>query len=317
MSDLKIVKPTTEAEKTTRTTLDTYEVSPDMLKSWKIPPFQRELKVNAKVVKLAETIKADEGVIPGVMTIGVLDKVRYLLDGQHRREAFFLSECIVGYVDVRVAHYETMAEMGQEFVNLNSRLVNMKPDDILRGLEGIHTSLAKVRRRCTYVGYDQIRRGPKSPLLSMSALLRCWFASAPEVPAAGGMSSTDIVERFTDEEAESVIAFLDMAMHAWGRDVEYHRLWLNLNLTICMWLYRRMVVTPYSSKTPKLTKDQFTKCLMMLSGDAHYLDWIVSRTLRDKDRGPTYSRIKGLFAKRLETDTGKKPNLPQPSWASR
>lgn len=317
MSDLKIVKPSTEAEKTTRTTLDTVEVTPDLVRSWKIPPFQRELKVNAKVLKLAETIKADDGVIPGVMTIGVLDKVRYLLDGQHRREAFILSECLTGYVDVRVAHYDTMAEMGREFVNLNSRLVNMKPDDILRGLEGIHGSLVKVRKRCPFVGYDQIRRGPKTPLLSMSALLRCWFASAPEVPAAGGMTSTDIVERFTDEEADSVITFLDMAIAAWGRDPEYHRLWLNLNLTVCMWLYRRLVITPFSPRTPKLTKESFTKCLMTLSGDAHYLDWIVSRQLRERDRGPCYSRIKGLFAKRLEIETGKKPNLPQPSWASR
>lgn len=34
----KIVKPSTDAEKMTGTTLDTIEVTPNLLKSWKLPP---------------------------------------------------------------------------------------------------------------------------------------------------------------------------------------------------------------------------------------------------------------------------------------
>jgi hypothetical protein len=315
---LKIIKPSTEAERSTRTTLDTIEVTPHELKSWKVPPFQRPLRVNEKVKALAVTIKDDSGVIPGILTIGILDKQRYILDGQHRREAFLLSECLIGYVDVRIAHFDSMAEMGEEFVNLNSQLVRMRPDDILRGLEGTHAPVAKVRRRCPFVGYDMIRRGEKSPMLSMSALLRCWFASSPEVPSAGGLTSVGILHQFTDEEADNVIAFLDMAMHAWGRDVEYQRLWLNLNLTLCMWLFRRLVIanTSYSARTHKVSKELFAKLLMSLSADESYLDWLVGRQLRDRDRSPCYGRIRSSFAARFHSETGKKATFPSPAWAS-
>ena len=40
----------------------------------------------AEVRALAEQIKGGDGVIPGVLTIGILDKERYVVDGQHRCE---------------------------------------------------------------------------------------------------------------------------------------------------------------------------------------------------------------------------------------
>ena len=317
MSDLmKITKPSTEAEKTTRTTLDTLEVTPDLLKSWKLPPFQRPLRVNDKIIDLAKTIKENGEIIPGVMTIGIHDKVRYLLDGQHRREAFLISGCAVGYVDVRIAHYSGMAEMAQEYVNLNSRLVSMRPDDILRGLESVYPALHKIRQSCPFVGYDMVRRGDRSPLVSMSALLRCWFSSATEAPSVSTASTTALVNRLTDEEVSVMVGFMNMAINAWGRDAEYHRLWLALNLTVCMWLYRNMVITAWSPKTVKLSRDVFTKCLMSVSANPSYLDWLVGRKLGDRDRAPCYGRIKVLFANRLLAETGNRPLLPAPPWAS-
>lgn len=313
---LKLLKPTTDAERTTRSTTDTIEVTPDIVKSWKLPPFQRELRINDKVRELGNVIKDDGGVIPGVLVIGVLDKIRYLIDGQHRREAFLLSGCLVGYVDVRVVHFATMGEMGKEFVNVNSKLVGMKPDDILRGLEGSHAPLAKLRRACPFIGYGHLRLKDSSPIVSMSGVLRCWFASAPEVPSAGGLTAIKAVEMLTLDEVETAADFLNLAMGGWGRDPEYSRLWLGLNLTICMWLYRRLVITPYSTKTQKLTKEQFGKLLMALSADAKYLEWLIGRQMRNSDRSPCYMRIKSIFAARIELETGKKPLLPSPAWAS-
>lgn len=313
---LKLVKPSTEAEKTTRTTTDTWEVSINRLKALKDPPFQRPLKINDKVRECANEIRESGGVIPGVIVIGVLDKQQYLIDGQHRREAFFISECLTGYCDVRVLHFDSMAEMGEEFVRLNSHMVALKPDDVLRGLEKSNPALSKLRRHCPFLGYDQIRRGDKSPVMSMSAALRCWIGSAPDTPKAGGDSALRIAQSFTTDEADRMIEFLELAMAAWGRDAEYHRLWLNLNMTLCMWLYRRLVVTPYSAKTLKITKDTFTELLMALSADPHYLTWLTGRSLRETDRSPCYNRIKRIFAARLEEKTGKKALLPAPPWAS-
>lgn len=316
MTTFRIVKPQTEAQKTTGTTMDTIEVTPDIVKSWKLPPFQRPFRLNEKVQLLAQQIKRDDGVIPGVITLGILDRERYLVDGQHRREAFVISECLVGFVDVRVLHFADMAEMGDEFVNLNSQISKMRPDDILRGLEASYEPLRKIRRRCPFVGYDMIRRSEKSPVLSMSAAIRCWVGSGTEVPRSSCGSAATLARTFSGEEADQLIKFLDCAIAAWGRDAQYARLWSSLNLSLCMWLYRRLVIAPYSSKTQRLSDDQFTKCLMSVSATEMYVDWLLGRNLGNRDLSPAYGRLKGIFVSRLEHDTGKRHLLPQPAWAS-
>jgi hypothetical protein len=47
--------------------------------------------------------------------------------------------------------------------------------------------------------------------------------------------------------------FMACALTAFSRDPEYARMWGALNLAICAWLYRRMVISQYSAKTPKLS----------------------------------------------------------------
>lgn len=314
--NFKIVKPSTDAEKSTQTTLETIEVTPDLVRSWKLPPFQRPLRINDKVMLLSEQIRRDDGVLPGVFTIGIIGKDRYLVDGQHRREAFLLSECLVGYCDVRICHFSDLAAMGEEYVNLNSRIVNMRPDDILRGLEGTYEPLAKLRKRCPYVGYDQIRRNEKGPVLSMSALLRCWVGSATEAPRGGGTSAMQLAKTLSMDDADQCIGFLECAFNAWGRDLAYARLWTNLNLVLCMWLYRRIVLSAYSAKTRRLTREQFTKCLMSVSADSTYLDWLVGRQVGNRDMSPAYKRLKAIVASRVESDTGSKYVTPMPAWAS-
>lgn len=170
-------KPKSGPEKATKTTVETIGFSRDEANDWKVPPFQRPLRVNDKVRLLAEQIGNDGGVIPGVLTFGVIGRDRFIVDGQHRREAFVLSGKAEGYADARTCYFDTMAEMGEEFVRLNSQLVRMRPDDILRGLESSLPSLQAVRAACPFVGYDMIRRGDRCPILSMSAVLRAWHIS--------------------------------------------------------------------------------------------------------------------------------------------
>lgn len=314
--DLKIIKPTTDAERTTQTTLDTWEITPNIARSWKLPTFQRPLRVNDKVIAIAKQIAADGGVIPGVFCIGILEKERWLVDGQHRREAFLLSECSVGYVDARVFYAESMAEMADEFVRLNSRIVNMRPDDIVRGLEASCPPLAKLRKRAPFIGYDQIRRSEKSPVLSASQCLRCWAGSAHDVPHTSGTSAAQLAAQFSMEDSDQLVDFLDCCITAWGRDAANARLWGGLNLTICAWLWRRLVLTAYSTKTTRISKEQFAKCLMSLSAATAYVDWLLGRQLCPRDLAPAYDRIKKVIAGRIETDTGKKVLMPAPPWAS-
>jgi hypothetical protein len=313
---MRIVKALdNEAKKQTRTTVDTLLFTPDQVKEWKNPPFQRPLRINDKVNHLAVTIKADGGVVPGVLTLGILNRETYLLDGQHRIQAFILSGCDEGAADVRKHFFDSMGEMGEEFVNLNSSLVNLRPDDIMRGLEGVNEGLQIIRKKCPFVGYDMIRRNERSPILSMSTVLRCWFGAMPEVPGSGGASATQRANTLTNDEADHCSTFLTIIMAAWGRDPEYVRLWNSLNLTLTMWMYRRTVLSQYSQKSFRLTREQFQKCAMRLSANANYLDWLTARSLNDRNRSPSYARIKQMFAACIEQETGRKPMLPQPAWS--
>lgn len=294
---------------------DTVELTQGVVEQWKAPPFQRPLTVNAKVLACVGEIKTNGGVIPGTLTLGVLDRQVYLLDGQHRVHAWKLSELTVGYADVRYLYVDSMAEMAAEFDKLNSRLVNMRPDDHLRALDESNVHLQHIRRRCPFVGFSFIRRGKSSPIVSMSMLLRCWAISEPETPAGSCGSAVALAAVMTEENAEQLVAFLTVAYAAWKRDEEYLLLWRTLNLTLCMWLYRRTVIHAYSPNSTRFTKEQFQKSLLALSADSGYLDYLVGRNLGDRDRSPTFGRIKAIITTRMEQETGAKIRLPQPAWA--
>lgn len=190
----------------------------------------------------------------------------------------------------------------------------MRPDDILRGLEASSSGLMEIRRQCEFVGYDYVRRGPHTPIVSMSTMLRCWFRSAQETPAGHSDAAVELVKRLTDDEAGQLVQFLKVAYTAWGRDMEYQRLWGALNLTIIMWLWRRLVNEKYSAKSIVLTVSQFSKCMMSLSASSDYLDWLGGRNLGERDRSPCYARIRTIFAARIFTDMNKKAALPSPPW---
>jgi hypothetical protein len=308
------------AERQTRTKLDTILITHELLKSWKHAAFQRTLLVNGKVREVACTIREGGGVLPGIITLGIVGNDTYLVDGQHRCEAFLISGVKEGYADVRFHWFESIADMAREFEQLNSALVSWKPDDILRAREHFMQPLREVRERCPFIGYTMIRRNAGSPLISMSAVLRCWFGSEREAPSSVG-SVRDITERLTSDEAAALAAFMELPFSAWGRDPEFYRLWGNLTLCLTMWLYRRTVMTTYTPATTRLSRDQFRKCLQALSADARHLEFLVGRSLSETSRAPTYNRMKLVFAKRLEEEMGKtatgatKLRLPGPSWA--
>ena len=312
-----------EAPKAAQSRMETAIITLGQAREWRIPPFQRPLRVNTKVLTMAEEMKANALEINGVITLGQVknDPTIWLVDGQHRTEAFKLSGLTEIIADLRLCRFDSMADMAEEFVRLNSSIVKMRPDDILRGLEENCRPLAKIRHDCGFVGYDNIRRNASgAPIVGMSALLRCWAASAGETPAtSAGNSASNLATSLTDESTEHLIRFLLTAYSAWGRDPEYYRLWGNLNLTLCMWLWRKLVMD--RERTIKryvvLGINDFKKCLMSVSAASDYIDWLQGRNLSDRDRTPCYSRLKAIFVRRLaeESRDRKKLMLPQPAWA--
>jgi hypothetical protein len=311
-----------EAPKAKRSAMETLIIARDDVLTWKIPPFQRPVRVNDKVMALAETIKLDQ-TIPGVLTLGRLgnDKTIYLVDGQHRIESFKISnqkECIA---DARMCQYASMAEMADDFVELNGKLVNMRPDDILRGLEESLPQLRRVRASCDFVTYGQIRRGDaNSALIGMSQLLRCWHMGHAEVPARHSPAATVLAQSLEADDADKLILCMQTCRAAWGTDQENYRLWGSLNLTICMWIWRRLVLEKNRTAAKKavvLSVDDFRKCLMSVSASADYLEWLVGRQMGERDRTPCYGRLRSIFVKRLESEKGIKVMFPQPAWAVR
>ncbi len=320
------IKGAQHAPKSVQSRMETLIIAQAMVQHWKIPPFQRPLRVNAKVQAVTEQIKKTE-TVEGVITLGALksDASLYIVDGQHRIEAFKLSELDEAIADVRVCTFADMAEMSEEFVRLNLSLVKMRPDDILRGLESSTPALRAIRKACEFVGYGQVRRGgSSSAVLSMSAVVRCWTASQSETPSASnsGLSAAGMAQAIDQQSVQNLIAFLATAHSAWGRDPEYYRLWSNLNLTLCMWLWNRLVIDRTRTGNQRhivLDIPRFKRCLMSISADTEYVNWLHGRQLTDRDRSPCYAKLKSILAKRLaeESGDGKKPLLPSPAWSSK
>ena len=60
----------------------------------------------------------------------------------------------------------------------------------------------------------------------------------------------------------------------------------------------------------------FGKCLMSLSANDSYVEWLHGRNSTDRTRAPAYKKVKEIFTKRIHEESGTKPKLPQPKWSS-
>jgi hypothetical protein len=306
-----------------RTRMETRIVYPEEVTNWLLGSFQRDLRPNKKVRAYADKLKGEwGGVMKGIITLGKLindpKDTTWIVDGQHRIHAFKLSELDECLVDIQTRWFETRAEMAAAYKELNSTLVRQTPDDNLRAMEETVNGLHLIRTSCPAVGYGNVRRPGNKHMISMSALLRCWAISRSETPGASSqVPAEDLAIALTDVDVRCIIQFMDMASEAWGTDREYHRLWLQLNMSLCMWLYRRLVVD--RNRTGKrrvvLGEDEFRRCLMRLSSTHMYVDWLAGRTMHERERAPAYYRICDAFMVSLRADGIARPILPRPEWA--
>lgn len=317
-----------------RTKMEVEVISEEVLANWKVPGFQRPITINAKLTAVSEHIKANSGTIPGTLTIGVFDNEFYRVDGQHRIKAFEITGLKEGLADVKYVYFDTYEEMAAEFDALNSPIARMKPDDHLRAIEQTNPALHQLKKACPFIGYGTINRGRGTTVISMSVVLRAWSGSSTDTPVATGPTTQMLGNSLTSEDAEMITDFLKLALDAWGKDAVYGRLWTGMNMTLCMWLYRQVVLQKAkdlykvtkvtegektrtkttASKVTFLTREQFKEGLMSLSTTTNYVQWLMNRPLNEVNRGPCYDRIKKLFQARLTTIIGKKAHLPVPAW---
>jgi hypothetical protein len=311
-----------DAPKADRSKMETLLLTPAILESWVLPPFQAPLRLNPKVHQIGDALRNEVGtpVISGVISLGILkgSTALYLLDGQHRRAAALESGRSEFLADVRIKQYDTMEEMAEEYLILNSPISKKTPDDQLRALAESCKPLQFITKQCPYIGYRYIRANPDSPLVGMAAVLRRWHGSGNETPSVGGSSAIHMALELTMEDAEQVVRFMQVVYAAWGKDIEYRSLWQALNMTMCMWMWRVLVLDrdrTGSRRYAVLTVDQYRHCLMAVSADAEYVAWLAGRTMAERDRAPCYRRLRGSFLSRLQTEAHVgKLKMPQPTW---
>lgn len=303
---------------------ETVILTRDIVKSWKVPPFQRPLTMNARVRDAIEDLNNYKTIaLEGVITLGQMkhDPYTYIVDGQHRLEIFIQSVLKEVIAELRTIEYVNMAEMADDYVRLNTALVRPKPDDLLKGLESSTPALSRIREQCPFIGYSMIRRGRGlGPIVSMNQVLKCWVGSNYDTPVVSKATGPSLFEHLDGPEVSKLIEFMQLVYAAWGRDPEYYRLWASLNLTVCMWLYRMIVLSKPrgNQRYIHINNEQFRGCAMALSADPTYCEWLGGRILGDRDRNPCYQRVKAIFARRLMQNnvTGSKPRFPQPTWSS-
>ena len=300
--------------------METILVTPTDIAKWHIPRFQRPLKENEKVRALARTISENGGVIPGVITLGHVGNAKemFIVDGQHRCHSAKLSELPEFIADVRVCRFETMGDMSVEFVRLQQSLVMMKPDDKLRALEEGCKALKHLRNECPFIGYSQIRRPGSGIVLSASAAIRAWVAGMRDTPQIGGTSVEAAMGMVDNNDIEAAARYYKIAYTAWGSEPGSHRLWNNINIGVCAWLYRRLVMETQRGlkRYAVLSNDMFKKCLMSVGASADYYDWLSGRQLNDRDRSPCYGRLRTIFSTRLREEGSKNTTVPMPEWWS-
>jgi|SRR5215831_829163 len=309
--------------RTDRSIMDTVLLTPDGIDRWELPPFQREKRITPKVLALIEQLKVDGGIVPGIITLGKLGGATFLVDGQHRIEAFRQSGLGEGLANVRICHFDTMADMADEFVTLNSSLVRMRPDDFMRGLEPTNEWLAYIRKACPFVGYSNVRQNANSKVVvAMSTSLRAWFGSAGEVPDPGP-TGIDAAKTLTEDEARRFCHVMKVCHEAWGNAPENYRLWSALNLGLVFWMWRKLVLRENVERKrgglaiATLTPDQFRQCLLALSANGRYVEWLIGRRFAERDRSAAYGHVKSIFAGRIGGMGLGRPTLPAPEWGGR
>ena len=317
-------------ERQTQTHVDMIVVTPETWDQWanpngtKVGPnsedgFQRAISRNQNVREVAEVIKRDR-VIPGQVVIGVyLDKL-WLIDGQHRREAFFeavKSGIPSAYMDIKYEWFDSWADMASRYVELQRKICGHKADDMLKGLEFSTPSLQLLRQKCPFVGYTRLRGSAEHKArLSVSGVLKAWFGSRSEAPNSAGPGTYDASKVFSIEDANQLSAFLRLAESAWTFHPNYWPLWGQLNMTVCMWLYRRCVLS-VTEGFPSMTAEQFSSCLASLPTAKIGQSFMYVQFLNRKgfaDRGPVYSEIVKSFTSALRTEHKARVKFPEPPW---
>lgn len=291
---------------------------------WVSPPFQRRLILNRKVKAIATTMRATEE-IPGVIVLGVLGGVVYLVDGQHRRQAFKDSGASQGVATVVTFEYADMAEMSSHYRELNSKISFGSPDDTLKAMAFSNDSIKEIKARCPFIGYGTRNRvgANAENFVSMAAFTNAWNTAGFDALKSSFGSAISFMGSVSTGEAVDIAEAANAMHRAWGVGKEMSSLWKKLNVVCCLWFWRRSVLGwsgsskangSWKRSNQRVPAKDFERGFMSLSANGTYLDWLVGRSNMGKDSQECARRVKLIILDRIESDTGTRPPLPTSSW---
>lgn len=265
-----------------------------------LPSCQRAFRPSAK--KRAEVLEEmiRTGRIPGQILLGTINGTDlYLVDGQHREIICLDAGIETILAEVRVRRFANMDELVKEYIRCNSKIASHTSGDQLKALVTLYpTTLGFISKKCSFVSFSSRRIDGGKANVNFSMCISAWTHSKRNKPTDGGFGKVeDMARDLTPADAAQLAEFLKLAHDAWGREPAIATLWGNLNLTLCMWLYRRVVlaatVAPSRRKkaVTQVTPVQFRNALMELVGynKGNYVAILRNRTLSN-DADNTYEK---------------------------
>lgn len=217
-------------------------LSKEYLSSLIVPAYQRQQYLNAKrAPKIRAKIQAS-AMIPGIVYICEIDElsVRDVIHDGQQRTAIALTTAHDSFTaHVIRCRFETVAEAAEDYEELNSKVVNHKPDEMLKASAYRLPRLLRLMD-LDFLTYSSARSGAAK--VSVATALRAWRSAASiEAPIQTTVGVADIARTLSDQDVDGLTCFLRTVRESWGALKEHRGLYNVANLTITMWLYRMMV----------------------------------------------------------------------------
>lgn len=284
-----------------------------LVNSWERPDFQRMFKQTKNVVDATNQIGRTEE-IPGTIWIGVWEGRSYVVDGQHRIEAFLGANIAEALASVAFKAFDSYDAMARFYRMINTPLRSFSAQDNLKAAAVEYESLRIIEREATFASWYKPKRN-SGKTIQISSMVRFWGMARSDAPG-GSAQVVAVAAGMNKLAAHRLCVFGSLCHDAWGTDSGYAALWGGLNFPVVLWLYARTVLRDPepSLRVTRLDQPAFKKALVSLC-DESYVDWLRGRNSLQNFRSPCYNKIKQRFKATLEK-RGERLTLPSPDWAS-
>jgi hypothetical protein len=284
------------------------------LEVWQVPEYNRETTDTKKVNELVEALLREPVLRYDHFIISCRECVLRKVDCNHRVRAFEKSGLPAIRVNIHYIRFDSEEEEVEAYRQKQYQLKRSTPNDRLKVVARTHQPLQRIAELCNFVTFDKACAGQAGKLVTMSTVVQVYEWSKTNPPRSRSVSSIeDLAKTLTAEDAAQIVEFLLLCREYF--EVKNPSLWKVSNLTLCLWLYRRLIWREEVEDTrwSRMTSQEFGSGLGALSNTT-YAGRITNKTLsHDTDRNAIWRHLIGGFRQGLGTTHGrtklKTPNI--------